>query len=97
MKSTNPSAVLLRGRVFIVLVMSKTISRKSMHKAVGPCPICGKANPWLNDIPLTAFCWGTDDKPHVELRRVVPSPFQIYGEVGSTEWRKANGHKVKTA
>ena len=66
------------------------------HNAVGPCPICGKKDPWLNNIPLTAYCWGSDENPHKEVRRVVPDPAQPYGSVGQeTEWRYANNLRVK--
>ena len=43
--------------------------------AVGPCPICNSINHWLNNIPLTAYCWGTEDNPHTEWSKVVPLPF----------------------
>ncbi len=74
----------------------KIISKESVYKAVGSCPICGKDKPWLNDIPLTAFCWGEEGKEHGEVRRIVPSPFQIYGQVGNTRWRRADGKFVKS-
>lgn len=75
--------------------MNEIITKDQMYKAVGPCPLCGNKKPWLNDIPLTAFCWGSEDKPHIEVRRVVPSPFQVYGQTFETQWRKVNGHLVK--
>lgn len=46
---------------------------KSFDIAVGPCPKCGKKEKfWYNDIPLRAFCWGTEDKPHKEWSKRVP-------------------------
>lgn len=48
-------------------------------KAVGPCPYCGKkGHHWYNDVPLRAFCWGTEKKPHREWHKIVPRPLQPY-------------------
>jgi hypothetical protein len=58
------------------------------QRAVGVCPKCGRYPTWFNDVPLRAFCWGTDKKPHIEMSRVVPDPAQIYGKVGKTNWKK---------
>jgi len=45
----------------------------AIKKSVGPCPYCGKLEDlWLNDVPLRAFCWGTEDKPHREWHKLVP-------------------------
>jgi hypothetical protein len=60
--------------------MSKTIPHhlKPIFEAVGPCPVCGNPKPWLNDIPLRAFCWGDDHNEHDEWSRIVPNPVQPY-------------------
>lgn len=55
--------------------------------AVGPCPVCGRTDLWLNDVPLRAFCWGTEGVPHPEASRTVPSPHQPYGFVGASSWK----------
>lgn len=48
------------------------------HFAVGPCPKCGRLDTWLNDVPLRAFCWGTDDKEHPEWTKRIPAKFNPY-------------------
>ena len=72
------------------------MSVSKYHEAVGSCPICGK-QAWLNNIPLTAYCWGTEEKPHEEVHRIVPLSVQPYGPVkAKTEWRhSSNNKKVK--
>ena len=30
------------------------------------CPICKKDDLWINNIPYTWYCWGTEKKPHAE-------------------------------
>jgi hypothetical protein len=61
-----------------------------MKNSVGPCPICQRPPQelWLSNVPLTAYCWGTDEKPHPEARRIVPDELQPYGPSGkkSTQW-----------
>jgi len=47
-------------------------------EAVGLCPKCDKLPEWFNDVPLRAFCWGTDEKPHSELSAIVPLPHNPY-------------------
>jgi hypothetical protein len=56
------------------------------QKAVGKCPKCKKLPKWFNDVPLRAFCWGTEKKEHDECSRIVPSPEQPYGTVHNTPW-----------
>jgi len=57
----------------------KKISVMAMKKAVGPCPRCGAIKTlWLNDVPLRAFCWGTEEKPHKEWHKIIPRPFNPY-------------------
>lgn len=54
----------------------------SRQEAVGKCPICGQIPDWFNDVPLTAFCWGSaGPRNHAdrEARCVVPYPAQPYG------------------
>ena len=41
-----------------------------------PCPICGVAVRWANDIPLRWFCWGTNEKPHEEVSRICATESQ---------------------
>lgn len=62
---------------------------RSLQEAVGRCPLCNEYPDWFNDIPLKAFCWGQDNKPHPGLRKIVPNPEQPYGIVRSkTRWVK---------
>ncbi len=56
----------------------KTPKEKEIDKAVGACPNCGATKHWYNDVPLKAFCWGTEENPHKEWSKVVPAPFQPY-------------------
>ena len=37
------------------------------------CPHCGKRaeDMWVNDIPLTVFCWGTPENEHPEHKQVI--------------------------
>ena len=56
------------------------------QKAVGKCPVCHKHPDWFNDVPLRAFCWGTEKRPHNEMSRVVPGKLQPYGNGGKTKW-----------
>ena len=51
---------------------------KKYDVAVGPCPHCGKKEHWYNDVPLAAFCWGTDENPHKEWKKVVPRKMNPY-------------------
>lgn len=48
------------------------------HYAVGPCPFCGRLDTWLNNLPLTAFCGGSEENPHEEWAKQVPAPHNIY-------------------
>lgn len=50
-------------------------------KSVGSCPVCGRTPTWFNDLPLKAFCWGTDEAPHPEARKIVP-----YADGIKTRW-----------
>jgi hypothetical protein len=38
-----------------------------LNKKIGPCPVCGKKAWWYNDIPLKAFCWGSEENEHEEV------------------------------
>ena len=67
--------------------MSNNNEPNPRAKAVGNCPICGKVPDWFNDVPLRAFCWGTEDEPHDEASRVVPGDAQPYGRTGETHWK----------
>lgn len=48
------------------------------QKALGKCPVCKKEFDWFNDVPLRGFCWGTDRKPHNEVAKLIPVPFNPY-------------------
>ncbi len=50
--------------------MSEIIKR--LQGSVPVCPHCGQKPHWFNNIPLTAFCWGTESDPHREWRCIVP-------------------------
>ena len=45
---------------------------RPVDKAVGACPECGSMRHWYNNVPLTAYCWGTSDNPHEEWSERVP-------------------------
>lgn len=53
-------------------------NRKEAQKAVGKCPRCKQYPTWFNNVPLTAYCWGTEEEPHEDWEKVVPSPYQPY-------------------
>jgi hypothetical protein len=46
--------------------------------ALGPCPICGNPKWWFNDVPLAGFCWGPEDHPHRQIKRVLKGDMQPY-------------------
>lgn len=52
--------------------------KRAYDKAVGPCPYCGKKDHWYNDLPLKAYCWGPERKPHREWHKLVPGKLQPY-------------------
>lgn len=58
----------------------------TMQLSVGTCPVCGAIPDWFNNVPLMAYCYGTEEKPHNEARRIVPSPHQPYGVAKNTRW-----------
>ena len=58
------------------------------QKAVGRCPKCGRYPTWFNDIPLTAYCYGPENRPHPVMERVVPGAAQPYGPGKRTRWKK---------
>lgn len=51
---------------------------KSYHLAVGPCPYCNRLDHCVNDIPLTAYCGGSEEEPHKKWEKVIPSPYNPY-------------------
>lgn len=53
-------------------------NREEAQKAVGKCPHCSQYPTWFNNVPLTAYCWGTEEEPHEEWEKVVPKPYQPY-------------------
>lgn len=57
----------------------RTKLQQKQDASVGPCPRCGKRTHfWYNDVPLRAFCWGTEEKEHREWSKVIPRPFNPY-------------------
>jgi hypothetical protein len=32
-----------------------------MQLAVGKCEVCGRYPTWFNNVPLRAYCWGSQD------------------------------------
>lgn len=63
---------------------------------VGPCPRCGIYPNWFNDVPLRAFCWGTDAKPHLQLSRLVTGIAQPYASIQTSFWQVFQGEKWRT-
>jgi hypothetical protein len=51
---------------------------QNWQEATGPCPLCGQLPTWWNDIPLRAYCDGTEEVPHVAMTVVVPWPESPY-------------------
>ena len=45
---------------------------KQLRALVGVCPHCKREIQWFNNIPLTAYCCGTEQAPHKEWRCIVP-------------------------
>jgi hypothetical protein len=43
-----------------------------------PCRRCGRKDWWYNNVPLYGYCWGPDDKPHKEVKVLVPKPHNPY-------------------
>jgi len=54
------------------------IRNRKWQIAVGKCPHCHEYPTWFNDVPLTAFCWGSSTKEHREWSRVIPGKAQPY-------------------
>ena len=44
-----------------------------LSKKMGKCPICGNKQLWFNDLPIKAFCYGPESKPHKEWSKMVPA------------------------
>ena len=44
-----------------------------LSKKMGKCPICGNKQLWFNDLPIKAFCYGPESKPHKEGQKMVPA------------------------
>lgn len=55
---------------------------KDYDKAVGSCPYCKSKRHWYNDVPLRAFCWGSENKSHREWRKIVPGKLNPYLKKG---------------
>jgi len=51
---------------------------KKKTKFVMKCGRCGKEITWFNDVPLTAFCYGTEEKEHACWHKIVPRPHNPY-------------------
>jgi hypothetical protein len=62
---------------FLIKTHNPLLMNDKIHAAIGNCPKCGKQF-WLNDVPLKGFCWGTEDKPHVQVVKKIPSSVQPY-------------------
>jgi hypothetical protein len=60
------------------------------QSSVGLCPVCGLMPTWFNNVPLTAYCWGSDSNPHPGMERIVPGTAQPYGAIDNTKWRKSS-------
>lgn len=58
--------------------MKNKIKLTERQKSLGPCPICGSCEWWLNDVPLHGFCWGTEERPHHEIKKLVPKEYNPY-------------------
>ena len=43
-----------------------------LNKVIGVCPRCGNDKLKYNNVPLTAYCWGPESKPHKQWSKVVP-------------------------
>lgn len=52
-------------------------SGKPHQRFIERCPYCGKPM-WFNSVPLTAFCWGTEENEHPEIAIDIPAPFNPY-------------------
>ena len=52
-------------------------SDKKHRRFIEKCPHCGK-EVWFNNVPLTAYCWGTEENEHPELAIDIPAPFNPY-------------------
>ena len=64
------------------------------QESVGTCPVCGRTPVWFNNVPLTAYCWGSETFEHPECRRIVPSPVQPYGEKKRTRWVRTKPESI---
>ena len=64
-------------------------------EAVGRCPKCQKSPEWFNDVPLRAFCWGTDEQPHDEMTAIVPLPLNPYLTPADKVPQRVFGWKTK--
>lgn len=49
-----------------------------LNSIMPPCPKCGSTKHWYNDVPLKAFCYGTEEKPHKEWSKIVPKSHNPY-------------------
>ena len=60
---------------------------KLAQESVGNCPICGELPDWFNNIPLMAYCYGSDEKPHAEATRIITGKAQPYGRITRSVWK----------
>jgi hypothetical protein len=42
---------------------------------------------WFNNIPLMAYCFGTQEKPHAEASRIITGKAQPYGRITRSVWK----------
>lgn len=69
---------------------------KQMQDLVGVCPKCRREITWFNNIPLTAYCWGTEAEPHKEWRKIVPNREKLTMSVDSVTkiWNQDDSNQL---
>jgi hypothetical protein len=60
---------------------------KMAQESVGPCPICGVLPHWFNNIPLMAYCYGSEGNEHPEATRIITGKAQPYGKITRSVWK----------
>ena len=65
------------------------------QKAVGRCPKCKQYPTWFNDVPLRAFCYGPDEKPHSGMTIIVPPSANPYMKKDTEMPKKWSGWKTE--
>ena len=67
------------------------------QKAVGKCPRCAKIPTWFNNVPLLAYCYGTEEKEHPEMSCIVPPPHNPYIKKTAKLTKAQSGWKTAAA